>query len=402
MNDTLPEDSTANMEPQEMLNRLRSRAGHWHELAKLFPALNSKGFDSATIDEMTGITPAEQNKWIVAATVYESVKASSAVPRETLTRFNGEGYDLLYPFRFLSAERRAAAANYLVEQGMDAPMCEVLARSMKEYERRPTERTGFTEHPADCLAFKYLRDALECRRREEALQKIEQGLEVALSDGARLRLLELLEEEEAPASASLGVSASLLTLRLSPDELGTRPVCVVGELGAVQPEQLEAAPRTSQSGAFGIFTLEAPSASASASAAARAPASWAWVALPAWRALSMARHPVALTIRDCAAVPAVVTGSKAKTDDDKRRLQGVGILVCDKAPELLQPDQLQPDAWYLAVPEGPGAARGGVAMVDGTRAPQVAARGSLLAQVLFLARPPQKDVPDQGHNLLQL
>lgn len=46
--------------------------------------------------------------------------------------------------------------------------------------------------------------------------------------------LELLEEEEAPASASLGVSASLLTLRLSPDELGTRPVCVVGELGAVQ------------------------------------------------------------------------------------------------------------------------------------------------------------------------
>ncbi len=64
--------------------------------------------------------------------------------------------------------------------------------------------------------------------------------------------------------------------------------------------------------------------------------------------------------------------------------------------------QLQPDAWYLAVPEGPGAARGGVAMVDGTRAAQVAARGSLLAQVLFLARPPQKDVPDQGHNLLQL
>ncbi len=122
MNDTLPEDSTANMEPQDMLNRLRSRAGHWHELAKLFPALNSKGFDSATIDEMTGITPAEQNKWMVAATVYESVQASAAVPRETLARFNGEGYDLLYPFRFLSAERRAIAAQYIVEQGLDAPV----------------------------------------------------------------------------------------------------------------------------------------------------------------------------------------------------------------------------------------------------------------------------------------
>lgn len=36
--------------------------------------------------------------------------------------------------------------------------CEVLARAMKEWERRPTERVGFTESPADCLAFKYFRD----------------------------------------------------------------------------------------------------------------------------------------------------------------------------------------------------------------------------------------------------
>ena len=37
-------------------------------------------------------------------------------------------------------------------------MCEVLAKSMKEWERREQERHGFTFHPADCLAFKYLRD----------------------------------------------------------------------------------------------------------------------------------------------------------------------------------------------------------------------------------------------------
>jgi hypothetical protein len=34
----------------------------------------------------------------------------------------------------------------------------VLARSMKEWDRRPTERQGFNDGPADCLAFKYLRD----------------------------------------------------------------------------------------------------------------------------------------------------------------------------------------------------------------------------------------------------
>lgn len=36
------------------------------------------------------------------------------------------------------------------------------------------------------------------------------------------------------ASDSFSVAASLLLLRLSPDELGVRPVCVLGELGEVE------------------------------------------------------------------------------------------------------------------------------------------------------------------------
>jgi hypothetical protein len=36
--------------------------------------------------------------------------------------------------------------------------CEVLARAMKEWERRETERHGFSDQPGDCMAFKYLRD----------------------------------------------------------------------------------------------------------------------------------------------------------------------------------------------------------------------------------------------------
>ena len=40
--------------------------------------------------------------------------------------------------------------------------CDVLARSMKEWERRPSERSGFSDHPGDCLAFKYLRDVSVC------------------------------------------------------------------------------------------------------------------------------------------------------------------------------------------------------------------------------------------------
>ncbi|GLI59935.1 hypothetical protein VaNZ11_001983 [Volvox africanus] len=398
MNETLPDDASVNIEPQEMLNKLRARAGHWHELAKFIPALNSKGYNSSVIDEMTGITPAEQNKWVVSATVYESVKAAPSVRADVLRRFDGPGVDLLYPFRFLSAERRVAAAQYIVEQDLDPAMCEVLARSMKEYERRVPERAGFTDHPADCLAFKYLRDALECRKREDAMVKLELGLQVALSDGARQRLLELMDENpDADAMDSPGVAASLVLLRLSPDELGVRPVCVPGELGQVQPEDLQAAPRTTQSGAFGIFSVSMETTSETASPSGRAlSTSWNWVALPQWRALSMARHPVALTVRDCAAVQAVLLGSKAKTDDDKRRLQGPGILVVDKAPETFE--QLDETAWYLGLPEGCRTLQ----MVDGKRAAVLAARSSLFASVLFLARPPVKEVADRGTDLLQL
>lgn len=34
----------------------------------------------------------------------------------------------------------------------------MLARSMKEWDRRPLERYGFENTAGDCLAFKYMRD----------------------------------------------------------------------------------------------------------------------------------------------------------------------------------------------------------------------------------------------------
>jgi hypothetical protein len=57
----------------------RSRAGQWHQLAKLLPVLYSKGLDSNTISELTGINPNEQNDWIVAGTVYDSIAGTGKV-----------------------------------------------------------------------------------------------------------------------------------------------------------------------------------------------------------------------------------------------------------------------------------------------------------------------------------
>lgn len=48
------------MSPEEMLQRLRARAGRWHTLARFLPVLYQSGYDSGAVDEATGITPALQ------------------------------------------------------------------------------------------------------------------------------------------------------------------------------------------------------------------------------------------------------------------------------------------------------------------------------------------------------
>jgi hypothetical protein len=72
------------------------------------------------------------------------------------------------------------------------------------------------------------------------------------------------------------------------------------------------------------------------------------------------------------------------------------MIVVDKAPETFE--ELDESAWYLGLPEGCHTLQ----MVDAKRAAVLAARGSLYGAVLFLARPPVKEVPDRGTDLLQL
>eukprot|EP00882_Tetradesmus_deserticola_P013476 GHRQ01014308.1.p1 GENE.GHRQ01014308.1~~GHRQ01014308.1.p1 ORF type:complete len:282 (+),score=62.46 GHRQ01014308.1:65-910(+) len=158
MNESVQDPALAQQDPQEMLGKLRARAGAWHSLAKLLPVLYAKGFDTSTVAELTGVNPVDQNLWVVGGTVYDSIVSTGKVAPAVLSFFDFNGEELLYHFRFLPAERRAAAAAYIAANALDAPACEALARAMKEWERRMGERTGFSNSPGDCLAFKYLRD----------------------------------------------------------------------------------------------------------------------------------------------------------------------------------------------------------------------------------------------------
>jgi hypothetical protein len=82
-----------------MMNKLRSRSAYWHTLAKFIPSLYKLNYTAALIDEASGITPAEQSRWSIAATVYDSLAMSGKVPSDILSTFDKDGDTLLYPFR---------------------------------------------------------------------------------------------------------------------------------------------------------------------------------------------------------------------------------------------------------------------------------------------------------------
>jgi hypothetical protein len=54
--------------------------------------LYAKGLDSNTIAELTGINPNDQNNWIVAGTVYDSIAATGKVRERNLQCRNTESY----------------------------------------------------------------------------------------------------------------------------------------------------------------------------------------------------------------------------------------------------------------------------------------------------------------------
>lgn len=486
----------ASMPAPALLTRLRTQSAPWHQLARLLPALAQKGYDSSAVSEETGVTPLDQNLWQVAGTVHASLVAAlekeeqrqagggeaeeqqdagqGRMTPEVLAAFDAsDGADRLYPFRFLGAARRASAAVYVVENGLDPAACEALARALKEWERRPEERRGFSPSPADCLAFKALRDALECRQWEAADKCVERALSLVATESGRKRIEETSMEirealggpplpgmerggggggvgggvgsgdgGDADADAALArpprANAAMTLLRLDPDELGVRPMAVVGRFGQTTADDLRAAPRATQEGPFGAFRLVAGGASGGGGngngASADAAAAITWVALPQWRALQLARRPAALSIPDCGAVPALTSACGARSDEDRRRFSGPGLLVVDSfvaeggmgAVEAAaggdsgaedeeevglaaaSAADLDPPQYYLVEVDGGkeegagGGGGGGLKVVPGRTAALAARRASrafggaasrAVGVVLFLARPPQRDVP---------
>ncbi|GAB4818970.1 hypothetical protein N2152v2_006016 [Parachlorella kessleri] len=359
-----PEAPEATMSVEEMLNRLRSNAGEWHQQAKLLPLLLRAGCDSVAVEEAVGLERRVQNVWIAAEQVYESVKKSGELSGAELAHFDGEGgEELLYELRLLSIKQRTQAAAYIVENDLTPQESLVLARAVKDHERRVGTKEGFSNEMGDCLAYKYYRDAVECRRTEDAEVCIQKGLEVAVSREARTRLASMLSDKEEVEAAR--PTATLTTLRMTKDELGSRIVVVPGSLQECTAHDLRSAPKAASEGVFGNFRV--PSGNHE------------WVALPSWSVLQLAGHPVALTIPNCADVPEIRASLFAKTEDELKRLSGSGLLLVDLA---LGSNKISHDDFYL--------------VADGSRLRlqegiNVGSYAEVIGRVLFLCRPPSRD-----------
>lgn len=93
----------------------------------------------------------------------------------------------------------------------------------------------------------------------------------------------------------------------------------------------------------------------------------------------------------------------SQTEEDRRRLSGVGLIVADREPSNYR--KIQEDTFYLAVPSSAAAGSKQLQLVDGGSI--MAASGGpnafeVVALVLFLCRPPTREASNMGTDMLQV
>jgi hypothetical protein len=354
-----------NLSVDEMLRNLQSNKGFWHQLATYLPKLQREGIDGTIIEEMTGIDRKTQNMWINSSMVYGSLRKSGKVPN--LEFFDQDGAEtLLHELRFLSVNQRVDAANYIAENCLNDVESVVLARAVKEHERRKGENEGFSSTPADCLAYKHYRDAIENKKTEDVEQYIKKGLAVAESDSAR-EVLERLARTTGVKAPEEMVEAKLDVVRLMKEEVGYRPIPLAGVLNSLDPEKVRNAPKVSSTGVFGKFSIPKEGVEMD------------WMPLPSWTSLSLASHPVAIELPNCADLEALRVVTGIETEKDALKLQGAGLIVID-----IGADKNDPGAYFVGK-------KAGSETYDVLELKNIDDSSTVLGRVLFICRPPSRD-----------
>lgn len=272
--DFQPLEPLSDADAEALLVSLRRKEGTWLDWGSGCQRLQKAGYAPQAIFEGTGIEPIYQNQLIVAAQVYRSI-LDQGVSETVRSRFERTGSDSLYEFRILSVGDRVAAADLMVEKGLDSEGAKEVARALKEFSRLSNPPDAFPEHPADAVAYHYWKLARQQGDLQERSRLIALGLRFAASPTARSTIEKLLTD----FTVTKAKKAPLLpTYRLETESDVPRVVPVVGRM-PLTVEDLKAVPLPEEEGNFRLVKFSGTGA---------------WVALPGWQAVFAADDPVAL------------------------------------------------------------------------------------------------------------
>lgn len=258
----------------QLLQLLRQKQENWVEWGKACQQLQKAGYTPQTLFEETGFEPVHQNQVIVAAQVYESL-VQAEVSEAVRSHFAQKGSDVLYEFRLLSRDQRAAAATLAAEKNFNQEDAHEVARAIKDYSRLPKVPEGFTDHPGDAVAYQCWKLARGKKDLQARSRLIARGFQFAHSTQAREQLEKLLSDFNV---VPVRPAPNLPIYRLESEEQLPRLVAVVDSLQVTHTE-IEAAPNLETQAPFGIAKLTDGGT---------------WVALPGWQALLNAVSPVAI------------------------------------------------------------------------------------------------------------
>lgn len=366
MDDSTESTSQDNLSVDEMLRDLQSNRGYWHQLAGYLPKLQREGIDGSIVEEMSGIDRRTQNMWINSSVVYLSLRKSGKVPQlEFFDQAGGE--KLLHELRFLSVDQRIVTANYIADNRLDESESAILARSVKEHERRRGENEGFSSSPADCLAYKYYRDAIENKKQEEVEKIINKGLALAETESARKALESLIQNTSPQEKKDPRKTAKLEVVRLLKNEVGYRPIPLAGNLKSLDGDLVKRAPKVSSTGVFSKFTIPEEGVD------------FDWMPLPSWSALTLAKHPVAIELSNCADSRALRVTTGIETEKDLLKLQGQALIVID-----IKASTDDQESYYVG-------RQANKETYDILELQEIVDSSSILGKVILVCRPPSRD-----------
>eukprot|EP00850_Spirogloea_muscicola_P003687 SM000015S01187 [mRNA] locus=s15:349167:350399:+ [translate_table: standard] len=179
----------AEEDARQLTELVMDRQGTWQERAEAIRTLQKQGLTAEELYDYTLVTTEKQTQMVVAAQVFSSMQ-SADTPSDVLAAFTEDDVELLYEMRLLTGSQRKAAADYIVANNLDRAETRELARAIKDHERRPEGRKGFTPAPGDCLAFMLYLAAGESRSIEQKEKLVQRGQSVAETDTARARFSE--------------------------------------------------------------------------------------------------------------------------------------------------------------------------------------------------------------------